>query len=40
MYVDFYYVGGGQNPGKHAQATGSLTFTSFLPKGQYDYRYM
>ncbi|XP_031560929.1 uncharacterized protein LOC116296948 [Actinia tenebrosa] len=40
MYVDFYYVGGGQNPGKNARSKGSLTFTSYLPKGKYDYRYL
>ncbi|KAK3714393.1 hypothetical protein QZH41_020626 [Actinostola sp. cb2023] len=39
-YVDFYYVGGGQNPGEKAQAKGSLTFASFLPKGKYEYRYL
>lgn len=39
-YVDFYYVGGGQNPGEKALAKGSLTFASFLPKGQYEYRYL
>lgn len=40
MYVDFYYVGGGRNPGKDAEPTGSLTFKSYLPDGQYDYRYL
>lgn len=40
MYVDFYYVGGGQNPLKDAIPTGSLTFKSYLPKGKYDYRYL
>ncbi|KAJ7379805.1 hypothetical protein OS493_012552 [Desmophyllum pertusum] len=40
MYVDYYYVGGGQNPNKDAIPKGSLTFKSYLPNGKYDYRYL
>lgn len=40
MYIDYYYVGGGQNPLKDAIPTGSLTFKSYLPNGKYDYRYL
>ena len=40
MYVDYHYVGGGQNPGKDAKPTGSVTFKSYLPNGQYVYRYL
>ena len=40
LYVDYYYVGGGQNPLKDAIPTGSLTFKSYLPNGKYDYRYL
>ena len=40
MYVDYYYVGGGQNPLKDAIPTGSLTLKSYLPNGKYDYRYL
>ena len=40
MYVDYYYVGGGQNPLKDAIPKGSLTFKSYLPNGKYDYRYL
>lgn len=39
-YIDYYYVGGGQNPLKDAIPTGSLTFKSYLPNGKYDYRYL
>ncbi|KAL9952296.1 hypothetical protein ACROYT_G039531 [Oculina patagonica] len=40
MYVDYLYVGGGQNPLKDAIPKGSLTFKSYLPNGKYDYRYL
>ncbi|XP_068729574.1 uncharacterized protein [Montipora capricornis] len=40
MYVDYQYVGGGQNPGKDAKPMGSVTFKSYLPNGQYVYRYL
>ncbi|EDO36414.1 predicted protein [Nematostella vectensis] len=40
FYVDFYYIGGGQNPTKGARPKGTLTFRSFLPKGEYEYRYL
>lgn len=40
MYVDFFYVGGGQNPNADPVPEGSLTFKSYLPNGKYDYRYL
>ncbi|CAH3145642.1 unnamed protein product [Pocillopora meandrina] len=40
MYVDFLYVGGGQNPNADPLPKGSLTFKSYLPNGKYDYRYL
>lgn len=40
MYVDYYYVGGGQNPLSNATPKGSLTFKTYLPNGKYDYRYL
>jgi len=40
MYVDYYYVGGGQNPLSNAIPKGSLTFKTYLPNGKYDYRYL
>lgn len=39
-YVDFYYVGGTQNPYKDPVPSGQLKFMSYLPAGQYDYRYL
>jgi len=39
-YVDFYYVGGTQNPLKDAVPQGKITLKTFLPEGKYDYRYL
>eukprot|EP00794_Sanderia_malayensis_P020371 gene20371-22380_t len=39
-YVDFYYVGGTQNPYKDPVPKGQLKFVSYLPAGTYDYRYL
>jgi len=39
-YVDFYYVGGGQNPYQANMPTGEIKFTTYLPRGKYDVRYL
>ena len=40
LYVDYYYVGGTQNPYKDPVPNGEIKFTSYLPSGVYDYRYL
>lgn len=39
-YLDYYFVGGSQNPLKDPVPSGQLTFKTFVPKGKYDFRYM
>ncbi|XP_065062872.1 uncharacterized protein LOC135689548 isoform X1 [Rhopilema esculentum] len=39
-YVDYYYVGGTQNPYKDPVPNGELKFSSYLPAGIYEYRYL
>lgn len=39
-YVDFRYVGGGQNPRGDPVHSGKLPFSLFLPDDNYDVRYM
>ena len=40
QYIDYYYVGGTQNPYKDPVPNGDLKFRSYLPAGTYDYRYL
>lgn len=40
LYVDYYYVGGSQNPYKDPVPNGEIKFKSYLPAGIYDYRYL
>lgn len=40
MYVDYMYVGGTQNPTSEVLPSGNVTFTTFLPQGKYDVRYL
>ena len=39
-YIDFRYVGGGQNPKSDPVHRGSLQLIALLPNGVYDYRYL
>ena len=39
-YVDFRYVGGGQNPGGDPVNSGDLSFLLFLPDGTYEVHYL
>ena len=38
--MDYAYVGGSQNPLKDPVPQGTLKFTTVLPDGQYEFRYM
>ena len=40
FYVDFRYVGGGQNPSADPVPKGNLNFTVTLPNGPYELRYL
>ncbi|XP_065662023.1 uncharacterized protein LOC100213807 isoform X3 [Hydra vulgaris] len=40
LYLDYVYVGGGQNPSSKAVSHGNINVTTYLPDGAYDVRYL